>query len=100
MEVLAHRAYRERDYGVHFWRTKSGLEVDFVLGDAEVAVEVKGTARADSSDLRSVRAFADDNRPRRSVLVCNERAPRRVEGVDVLPWRDFLAQLWSGDLVR
>jgi hypothetical protein len=63
-------------------------------------VEVKGTARADSSDLRSVRAFADDNRPRRSVLVCNERAPRRVEGVDVLPWRDFLAQLWSGDLVR
>ena len=100
MEILAHRSYRERDYGVHFWRTKSGLEVDFVLGDAEVAVEVKGTARADSSDLRSVRAFADDNRPRRSVLVCNERAPRRVEGVDVLPWRDFLAQLWSGDVVR
>jgi predicted AAA+ superfamily ATPase len=100
MEVLAHRSYRERDYGVHFWRTKSGLEVDFVLGDAEVAVEVKGTARADSSDLRSLRAFADDNRPRLSILVCNERAPRRVEGIDVLPWRDFLAQLWSGDVVR
>ena len=65
MEILAHRSYRELDYGVHFWRTKSGLEVDFVLGDGEVAVEVKGTARVDP-DLRSLRAFVEDNRPRQA----------------------------------
>ena len=30
---------------MRYWRTKSGLEVDFVLGrDAEVAIEVKGDA--------------------------------------------------------
>src|SRR3990172_9966020 len=29
MELLAHRSYRDLDYGIHFWRTKSGLEVDF-----------------------------------------------------------------------
>jgi predicted AAA+ superfamily ATPase len=33
------------------WRTKSGLEVDFVLGEGEVALEVKGTSRVDPSDL-------------------------------------------------
>ena len=76
MEILAHRSYRELDYGVHFWRTKSGLEVDFVLGDGEVAVEVKGTSRVDPSDFRSLRAFVEDNRPRHAILVCNERAPR------------------------
>jgi uncharacterized protein len=32
MELLAHRAYRELDYDITFWRTKSGLEVDFILG--------------------------------------------------------------------
>jgi len=37
MEILAHRAYRELDYDVNFWRTKSGLEVDFILGQGEVA---------------------------------------------------------------
>jgi predicted AAA+ superfamily ATPase len=100
MEILAHRSYRELDYGVHFWRTKHGLEVDFVLGDAEVAVEVKGTSRVDPSDFRALRAFMEDNRPRRAVVVCNEPAPRVHEGIDVLPWREFLARLWGGAIVR
>ncbi|HYN03872.1 MAG TPA: AAA family ATPase [Vicinamibacteria bacterium] len=99
MEILAHRSYRELGYGVHFWRTKSGLEVDFVLGDGEVAVEVKGTSRADPSDFRSLRAFVEDNRPRRAILVSNERAPRLVEGIEVLPWREFLARLWGGEIL-
>ena len=38
MEIQAHRSYRELGYGVHFWRTKTGFEVDFILGDGEVAV--------------------------------------------------------------
>jgi uncharacterized protein len=96
MEILAHRSYRELGYGVHFWRTKSGLEVDFVLGDGEVAVEVKGTARVDPSDFRSLRTFVADHRPHHAILVCNERAPRVVEGIEVLPWREFLARLWGG----
>jgi predicted AAA+ superfamily ATPase len=100
MEVLAHRSYRELSYGIHFWRTKSGLEVDFVLGDGEVAIEVKGTSRADSADFRSLRAFAQDHRPRRAILLCNELAPRVVEGIEALPWREFLAALWSGELLR
>lgn len=99
MEILAHRSYRELGYGVHFWRTKTGLEVDFVLGDGEVAVEVKGSSRIDTSDFRSLRAFVADNRPRHAILVCNESTPRIVDGIEVLPWREFLGRLWSGKLV-
>jgi len=99
MEIQAHRSYRELGYEIHFWRTKSGLEVDFVLGDGEVAVEVKGTSRVDPSDFRSLHAFVADNRPRHAILVCNERAPRVVEGIEVLPWREFLARLWDGRIL-
>jgi uncharacterized protein len=99
MEILAHRSYQELGYDVHFWRTKSGLEIDFVLGDGEVAVEVKGTSRVDPADLRSLHTFAADNRPRHAILVCNERAPRLVEGIEVLPWREFLARLWGGRIL-
>lgn len=99
MEIQAHRSYRELGYGLHFWRTKSGLEVDFVLGDGEVAVEVKGTSRVDPSDFRSLRTFIEDHHPRRAILVCNERAPRFVEGIEVLPWREFLARLWGGQIL-
>jgi predicted AAA+ superfamily ATPase len=99
MEIQAHRSYRELGYEIHFWRTKSGLEVDFVLGDGEVAVEVKGTSRVDPSDFRSLHAFIADNRPRHAILVCNERAPRLVDGIEVLPWREFLARLWDGRIL-
>ena len=61
-----------------------------MLGEGQVAVEVKGASRIDFFDLRSLRAFADDNRPRRAVVVCNETAPRVASGIDVLPWREFL----------
>jgi predicted AAA+ superfamily ATPase len=99
MEIVAHRSCRDLGYGVHFWRTKSGLEVDFVLGDGEVAVEVKGTSRLDPSHFRSLRAFVEDNRPRAAMVVCNERSPRVHEGIDVLPWREFLARLWGGAIL-
>jgi uncharacterized protein len=99
MEIVAHRSYRDLGYGVHFWRTKSGLEVDFVLGEGEVAVEVKGTSRLDPSDFRSLRAFVEDNRPRAAIVVCNERSPRVHERIDVLPWREFLARLWGGAIL-
>jgi len=100
MEILAHRSYRELEYPVHFWRTKNGHEVDFVLGEAEVAVEVKGTSRLDSADFRPLRAFGEDNRPRQAIVVCNEPVPRVHEGIDVLPWRDFLGRLWAGHILR
>jgi predicted AAA+ superfamily ATPase len=99
MEIVAHRSYRDLGYGVHFWRTKSGLEVDFVLGDGEVAVEVKGSSRLDPSDFRSLRAFVEDNRPRAAIVVCNERSPRLHEGIEVLPWREFLHRLWGGAIL-
>jgi predicted AAA+ superfamily ATPase len=99
MEILAHRSYRDLGYGVHFWRTKSGLEVDLVLGEGEVAVEVKGTSRLDTSDFRSLRAFLEHNRPRRAIVVCNEHSPRVHEGIEVLPWREFLSRLWGGGIM-
>ena len=99
MEILAHRSYRDLQYPVRFWRTKSGLEVDFVLGEGEVAVEVKGSARIDPADLRPLKAFIEDHRPRRAIVVCNERTPRIQDPIEVLPWRIFLARLWAGEIL-
>jgi predicted AAA+ superfamily ATPase len=99
MELLAHRSYRDLGYAVHFWRTKSGLEVDFVLGPGQVAVEVKGTRQVQRPELRSLRAFIEEHKPQKAFLVCNERAPRCEEGILVIPWREFLDALWSGAVI-
>ena len=101
MEILAYRSYRERDFPVRFWRTRSGLECDFVLGrDGEVAIEVKGGANVGRRELRGLRAFAEEHRPREAIVVCNEGAVRRTgDGVWVLPWEEFLGRLWGGGVV-
>ena len=101
MELLAWRAYRECDVPVRFWRTKSGLECDFVLGrDGAAAIEVKGSARVRREDLTAMRAYVEEHRPRRAIVVCNEEEPRRAgDGIQVLPWRRFLEQLWGDEVV-
>jgi len=96
MEILAHRAYRELGYDVNFWRAKSGLEVDFVLGRGEVAIEVKGSNRIESADLRSLKAFIEEYHPKKAFVVCNERRSRVHEDIHIQPWRDFLTMLWNG----
>jgi len=99
MELVAHASYSGLHHEIGFWRTKSGLEVDFVLGAGELAIEVKGARRVDDRDLRPLLAFMEEHRPRRAILVANEASERIVRGVHLMPWRSFLAALWNGDIV-
>lgn len=99
MEILAHRSYKDLGYDVNFWRLKSGLEVDLVLGRGEVAIEVKGGNRIDKADLRPLKAFIQEYRPKKAFVVCNELHPRVHEGIYILPWRNFLKMLWSGEVI-
>ena len=102
MELLAYRSYRELDFPIRFWRTKSGLECDFVLGrDGTVAVEVKGSDNVRSRDLKGLTAYMDEHRPRLAIVVSNEPAPRRTAaGIWLLPWREFLERLWDDQIVK
>ncbi len=99
MELNAYSSYSGKGFALRYWRTKSGLEVDFVLGDGEVAVEVKGSPRVDARDLHGLRAFVEEHRPKAAYVVCNEPAPRSAAGVRFMPWRTFLAALWRGDVI-
>ncbi|HLP45323.1 MAG TPA: AAA family ATPase [Candidatus Kapabacteria bacterium] len=99
MELRAYSSYSEADYDINFWRTKSGLEVDFILGNGEVAVEVKGTNRVDNRDLKPLIAFNEEYKPRLSLVVCNEKTRRLYQGITVIPWREFLHELWSGNIM-
>ena len=102
MELLAYRSYRELDFPIRFWRTKSGLECDFVLGrEGSVAIEVKGSANVQPRDLRGLATFQQEHRPRLAIAVCNEQAPRRTTAdIWLLPWREFLERLWDGRIVE
>ena len=74
---------------ISYWRTRGGTEVDFVVDD-RAAVEVKATKNVSRGDLRGLKAIAEEGDFARRVVVCAEPRPRLVDGIDILPWRDFL----------
>lgn len=96
-ELAAFVDYRG-DGELRYWRTTSGLEVDFIL-NGEVAIECKATRTVAASDLRGLRALGEELPFKRRILACFEGAPRRVEGIEILPWTDLLDQIWGGNLV-
>jgi len=100
MEIAAYNSYRELHYDINFWRTKSGLEVDFVLGGGQIAIEVKGSSRVDKRDLRPLRTFVEAYSPKKAFVVCNEMAERIVGQIRIVPYRKFLQDLWRGNVIR
>ena len=50
-ELYAHSHYSELEYSICYWRTASQIEVDFILGDHEVAIEVACCARSRESGI-------------------------------------------------
>jgi predicted AAA+ superfamily ATPase len=99
MELQNYRRYRSPDLPLAFWRTSSGLEVDFVVGDMDLVIEVKSGRRVPEGDLRGLTALRSSHAVRKAVVVCGEPEARTVDGVEILPWRMFVDRLWAGDLV-
>ena len=98
-ELAAHASYGALNYDIHFWRTKSGLEVNFVLGNGEVALEVKGASRVDNKALRPLHAFIEEYAPQKALVVCNETAERKVGPIRIVPWKIFLQSLWADEVI-
>jgi predicted AAA+ superfamily ATPase len=99
MELRAYQAYRQPDLPISFWRTSAGQEVDFILGDMELAVEIKGSARVHEGDLRGLLALLEERPVKRCLVVSLESQPRRIHrAIEVVPWRQFVERLWAGKL--
>ena len=97
-ELSARLGYARDTRPLTFWRTADGSEVDFVVGDG-VAIEVKASGAVIPRDLIGLRRLAEEVPLRRRIVVCGESAPRIVDGIELLPVREFLAALWNGEIL-
>jgi len=96
-ELVAYRDYVSGE-PLSYWRSTSGFEVDFILGD-HTAIEMKAKDTISPPDLRSLRALAEERKLKRHICVSLETRPRRVDGIAVMPVQKFLDALWSGEYV-
>lgn len=87
--------YSRDSHQLFFWRTRSGVEVDFIVyGEKGFwAIEVKNKERVDRNDVRSLKAFLQDYPMAKAVLVYRGRERISKDGVLCLPAEEFLLNL-------
>jgi predicted AAA+ superfamily ATPase len=95
MEMKTWIDYFEPLGSLHYWRSTSQFEVDFILNGTN-AIEVKSTDRISSKHLKGLKALQEEKICLSYIVVCTEDRPRLEEGIEVLPWQIFLTQLWQG----
>ncbi len=99
MELRSYLDYSQSRETLSYWRSTSGFEVDFILGDT-VALETKASSRIDSRDLKGLKALEEEGICQRYILVCTEERPRRLSsGIEIMPWKYFLQLLWEGKII-
>ena len=100
MELCNYQRYRDPELDIRYWKSASGLEVDFVCNDMHTAIEVKSSRRIHAGHLKGLKSLREEYAVKNLLLVCLEEEPRIVEGdIQILPWKVFLQKMWvEGEL--
>lgn len=93
--LLAWINYSEKDGELFFWRTKSGLEVDFIIyGEIGFyALEVKNSKSISPQDLRGLKEFKKDYPESQCIFLYRGKEKLVKNGVLCHPLDDFLREL-------
>ena len=97
MELRAYKAYRNPELDITYWRTSTGYEVDFILGEKQVALEIKSGTKVHDIDLRSLKTLQEDGKVKHLLVISQEKYPRDMGNIKIIPWKIFLEMLWAGE---
>ncbi len=96
-EIIAYLGYFRPLLNLAYWRTTSGYEVDAVIGNAEVAVEIKSSDEVQSHHTKGLKAFSEEFPDARLIMVSFDKYPRKMNNVEIYPALQFLEMLWGGE---
>lgn len=99
-ELIAYLGYNGYENYLSYWHTYNDYEVDAVLGDAEVAIEFKSCSEVQSRHLSGLKAFKEEHPEAKLIIVSMDEQPRLFNGVEVLPAKEFLTQLWGHKIIN
>jgi predicted AAA+ superfamily ATPase len=88
-------AYSSDEFELAYWRTRSGVEVDFVVygPNGFWAIEVTNSRSVRPADVRGLISFAEDYRECMPLLLYRGSERLLVRGVRCVPVDEFLARL-------
>jgi uncharacterized protein len=91
-EIRALNEYLGWDYGLHYWRSSTNLEVDFVLYGERglIGIEVKASSRVRAEDLKGLQAFGKDYPVARRIFLYGGEKRYAQDGIEVMPAGEFM----------
>jgi len=99
-ELKCHSQYSESFYQLSYWRLSSGLEVDFIIDEMNVAIEAKASRLIKNKHLKGLRELIKDQPGvNQRIIVCLEDKERLTEdGIRIIPAQKFCQQLWNSTI--
>ena len=93
--LRAWAAYSQMKREIFFWRTRSGLEVDFIVygPDGLWAVEVKNARKIHPNDLRGLRSFKEEYPQSKAFLLYRGKDRFLRNDILCVPCQEFLMGL-------
>ncbi|MCF8242712.1 MAG: AAA family ATPase [Melioribacteraceae bacterium] len=88
--------YSGKDLKIYFWRTKAGVEVDFILYGSEgiYAIEVKNSQSVRHGDVKSLKSFQKEYPGSNAILLYNGNEKIKIDDVLCIPVQLFLQNLY------
>jgi len=98
MELRAYLNYRRKKLPLTYWRSKSGHEVDFLIG-ARTAIEVKASRKISKNDLKGLNYLKEEGVFQNLILVSQDPVSTLTDSILTVPWHKFLSDLWKDKFV-
>lgn len=102
-EMRAYLSYRAKHYPLHYWQSRSGVEVDVVCETkgAFVGLEIKSSTRWDSRYNRGLKTLREEisNKPVKAYGVFLGPRERSLGEIRLLPVKKFLQLLWQDKIL-
>jgi uncharacterized protein len=94
-ELRALNDYHQLGFTLHYWRTRTGAEVDFVLYGERglLAFEVKRASRIKGEDLASLRLFLEEYPVATARLIYGGTRSFREGAIEVIAANDAFARM-------
>jgi uncharacterized protein len=100
LELKAYLSYKRIDRQISYWRTHSGLEVDFLIDD-EIAIEVKASTRIHTSHEKNLLKLKKDLPHIKAIIISHEEHNRITDNETSIYGIDsFLRALWAGEIIQ
>ena len=72
--------------------------MDAIIGDAELAIEIKSVDEVQGKHLKGLKTFKEEHPESRTIIVSLDRINRRIGDVESIYVMDFLKMLWNREL--